>query len=400
MTSQTPQHQQQPQTSVQKRQADTVYALLERMKPQMALALPKHMNPDRMTRIVLTEIRKNPKLAGCETQSLLGAVMQAAQLGLEPGLLGQCYLVPFRNNRKGITEVQFIIGYKGMVSLARRSGDVIQIQANTVFENDDFDYGYGTDGGLSHRPYLKGDRGDIKCYYAYAKLRDGGEAYVVLSPHDVEKVRSRSKSKDDGPWVTDYEAMAHKSCVRQLFKWLPVSVEVADAIEADHTVRSGIEAEAVSVENPDLEVEAEYETNPADETAPHAESVVSKAVNGRAQHAGDQAGHETPQAPGPKAPQPPRVTAEETVPDRKPASAPKAPSKLASSDTIEYIRSMSKRLSPESRQFLDDAGDAVTEAQADELIAELKGEAPTGEGSGKATPKVRPMAANADPFEV
>src|SRR5690606_2178915 len=130
------------------------------------------------------------------------------------------------------------------------------------------------------------------------------------------------------------------------------------------------------------------------ETAPHAESVVSKAINGRTHHANDQSGHDIQNAPGPKAPQPPRVAVEE------PARAAKAPTKLASADTLEYIRSMSKRLSPESRQFLDDAGDAVTEAQADELIAELKGESPSGEGSGKATPKVRPMAANADPFEV
>src|SRR5690625_5711770 len=98
------------------------------------------MDVDRLMRLTMTTIRTTPELRQADVGSLLGGVMQAAQLGLEPGLLGQCYLLPFKNNRKGITEVQFIIGYKGMIDLAKRSGHTQSIYSHSFYEKYEFKY--------------------------------------------------------------------------------------------------------------------------------------------------------------------------------------------------------------------------------------------------------------------
>ena len=118
----------------------TIDDYLKQMAPAMAQALPKHMDVDRLMRLAMTTIRTTPALKDADVSSLLGAVMQAAQLGLEPGLMGHCYLLPFKNSKKGITEVQFIIGYKGMIDLARRSGHIQSIYAHAVYEKDEFEY--------------------------------------------------------------------------------------------------------------------------------------------------------------------------------------------------------------------------------------------------------------------
>lgn len=215
-----------------------VVALLEKMKPQLERALPKHMDADRVARIALTELRKNPKLMQCNQNSLLGAIMQAAQLGLEPGLMGQCYLIPFKG------EVTFVIGYKGLIDLARRSGDVQVIYAHPVYENDEFEYSYGVNGTLHHKPAMK-ERGEIICYYSFAQLKDGGYAYEVMTVEDVEKHRDRfalAKDKSGkivGPWRDDFDSMACKTAVRQMMKYMPMSAEFLDKVARDETVTPG-----------------------------------------------------------------------------------------------------------------------------------------------------------------
>ena len=119
----------------------TIQDLLKRMEPQIRKALPKHLEPERLARIALTEIRKNPKLLECSRESLLGAVMTAAQLGLEPGVLGHAYLIPYWNNKTKSYEVQFQIGYKGLLDVVRRSGEITSISAHCVYENDEFEFG-------------------------------------------------------------------------------------------------------------------------------------------------------------------------------------------------------------------------------------------------------------------
>lgn len=212
-------------------------ALLEKMKPEMAKVLPKHLEPERLLRIALTEMRRNPKLLDCSKESLLGAVMLSAQLGLEPGPLGHCYLIPYFNKKTGTTEVQFQIGYKGMLELVRRSGQIETIDAQVVYENDEFEFEYGLNPKLRHKPNLSGSRGKPIAVYAIAKFKDGGYSFYVMSVEDVEKIRLKSKSPNEGPWVTDWEAMAKKTVIKQLAKYLPLSIEAQRAVAIDETTK-------------------------------------------------------------------------------------------------------------------------------------------------------------------
>lgn len=212
-----------------------------KIKEQMALALPKHMTADRLARIALTEIRKVPALARCDQTSFLGAIMQCAQLGLEPGgTLGHAYLLPFENRKKGITEVQFIVGYRGMLDLARRSGQIISIEARAVYAADRFHVALGLNPDLTHEPdWEAAERGPLRFVYAVAKLKDGGTQFEVMSRAEIERVRSQSKAGQNGPWVTHFDEMAKKTVIRRLFKYLPVSIELATAVGLDEQSEAG-----------------------------------------------------------------------------------------------------------------------------------------------------------------
>ena len=217
------------------------------IKQQMALALPKHMTADRLARIALTEVRKNPTLGKCDQGSFLGAIMQCAQLGLEPGgALGHAYLLPFENRRKQITEVQFIVGYRGMIDLARRSGQIVSLSARAVHAGDRFSYSYGLEETVTHIPNENGT-GDLTHVYAVAKLRDGGVQFEVMSRAEVEKVRNESNGyksaikydRKDNPWIGFFEEMAKKTAIRRLFKYLPVSIEMQTAVGLDEQAETG-----------------------------------------------------------------------------------------------------------------------------------------------------------------
>jgi len=231
----------------------TVEAYMKKMGPRMAEVLPKHMDMDRMSRIALTTIRTNPTLLECTVPSLMGAVMQAVQLGLEPGLLGHCYLLPFnknvgtKQNPQWVKEVQFIIGYKGMIDLARRSGHIQSIYAHAVYENDEFEYELGLHPKLTHKPSF-GDRGKFIGAYAVAHFKDGGYQMEFMPESEIEKRRGRSKSKDFGPWKSDYEEMAKKTVVRSMFKYLPISIEVQTQAQHDEVVRKDITEEPEFIE--------------------------------------------------------------------------------------------------------------------------------------------------------
>jgi recombination protein RecT len=218
----------------------TIAGLLEQMKGEISRCLPKHLTPERMTRIALTELRKTPKLQECDPMSFIAAIMQAAQLGLEPGILGSCYLIPFYNNRLGKHECTFMPGYRGFLDLARRSGQIISLVSRSVFENDEFTYEFGLKENLIHKPALD-DRGQLMAVYAVALLKDGGHQFEVMSVREVNVIRDASKSKDNGPWVTHYEEMAKKSVLRKLFKWLPCSVEIQRAVSLDEQQEHGIQ---------------------------------------------------------------------------------------------------------------------------------------------------------------
>lgn len=232
---------------------------IERMRPEIARALPKHMDADRMARIALTTLRKTPKLANCSPESFLGALMTCSQLGVEPGATGEAYLVPFGR------ECTFVLGYKGMAKLFWQSPMAKSLDAQVVYENDFFEYEYGLEPYLRHKPVL-GDRGRAVAYYAVATTVSGGSAFVVLSPQDVEKHRKFSKQGTSGPWKDHYDAMAKKTAVRELFKLLPVSVELAQAVAQDGTVRVDAAPEVIEVEPAYItgEIESRSDGEPED----------------------------------------------------------------------------------------------------------------------------------------
>lgn len=199
---------------------DTVKQLVDQMKPAVEKALPSHVGVERFARIALTTLRTNKKLMNCDRNSLLGAIMQAAQLGLEPNILGSCYILPYKN------EATFIIGYRGMIDLARRSGNIKSIYAHEVRENDEFEYEYGLYPDLKHKPAME-NRGKMIGVYAVAHFRDGGYQFEFMPVEEIEKRKSRSPSANasHSPWKSDYEEMAKKTVIRHMFKYLPVAVE-------------------------------------------------------------------------------------------------------------------------------------------------------------------------------
>lgn len=205
----------------------TIFDVIQAGARQFAAALPKHMDSERFVRVAITTIRQNPKLAQCSQASLLGALMTSSQLGLEPGVLGQCYLIPYG------TECQFQISYKGMIELLRRSGQLKDIYAYSVYSNDEFEMIYGLERDLKHKPKI-GDRGEFTGCYCVAILQDGARAFEFMTKDEIEKHGKKfSKTFNNGPWKTDFEAMAHKTVVKKMLKWLPVSVEILESIRKD-----------------------------------------------------------------------------------------------------------------------------------------------------------------------
>lgn len=211
-----------------------IFGFLRVYQGEIARALPKHMSADRMARIATTEVRRVPKLLKCDAKSLFGAVIQASQLGLEPGGgLGHAYLVPYGN------ECQLIIGYRGMIDLARRSGQMVSLTGEAVYAKDRFEYELGLEPKLKHVPSTDEDRGALVYAYAIAHLVGGGVQFVVLPRSQVDGIRKRSKASSSGPWVTDYDAMAIKTAIRRLFKYLPVSIELQRAVALDEAADRG-----------------------------------------------------------------------------------------------------------------------------------------------------------------
>lgn len=219
-------------------QHDRVKDLIQRQQGQLARALPAQLNVDRFVRLVMTEVRTTPQLMECTTGSLLGAVMQMAQLGLEPGkTLGHGYLLPFKDGKTGQYEATFVLGYKGMIQLAYRSPNVAAIFAREVREGDDFDYGYGLDGDvLRHRPLTTSKRGKPYTWYGLARYKGGGHYLEVIGPDEVEEHRARSKSPNSPAWKNDFSSMARKTVIRIMAPFLPLTAEVARAIEQDDRV--------------------------------------------------------------------------------------------------------------------------------------------------------------------
>jgi len=224
------------------RPIDTFRELLDKLKPQLQMALPKHVDVGRMIRICVTTLQRNPDLLACTQESVLGCLFQCAQLGLEPdGLLGHAYLIPFRDNKNNRTICTLIVGYKGLLKLARQSNEIQSISARVVYSKDEFEYEFGLEDKLVHKPTLEEDPGEMTFAYAIFRYKGGGYHFDVMSKVEIEAIRKRSKTGNNGPWVTDYDEMAKKTVLRRASKMAPASIEdLSRAIALDSRSEAGI----------------------------------------------------------------------------------------------------------------------------------------------------------------
>ena len=250
---------------------------VQAMEHQFALAAPRGVEARQIVRDVLTAISQNPDLLKCDPQSVLGGAMTMAQLGLRVGVLGHGWLLPFRDWKTKQHKAQLVIGYQGLVALAHRSGQIKSLSARTVHQNDHFHVEYGVDENLVHRP-ATGDRGPVVGYYAVVRFLPQGHSFYYLTKAEGEAYRDRyamaKKGNGEvvGPWKTEFDAMAMKTCVRQLSKFMPKGTDLAAGIAADETVRIDLDPytppELVS-QHPEREdvpgtVDVTIEAEPAD----------------------------------------------------------------------------------------------------------------------------------------
>lgn len=236
----------------------TMRDYVKKMSGAIEQALPTVITPERFTRMVFTALSVNPQLNNCTPDSFVGAMMTAAQLGVEPNTaLGQAYIIPYRN--KGVLEAQFQLGYKGLIDLAYRSGDVSIIQAHEVYENDTFEYELGLDPKLKHIPATK-NRGNVISYYAMFKTKDGGYGFEVMSREDVEahaQKYSKSYGSYSSPWKSNFDEMAKKTVLKKVLKYAPLKSDFARQVEQDSSIKHGIHKNMM--DEPDNTIYADFE---------------------------------------------------------------------------------------------------------------------------------------------
>lgn len=241
---------------VAKNEKKTIQQYIKAMEGEIKKALPSVLTPERFTRMVLSALSANPKLKECTPQSFLGAMMQAAQLGVEPNTpLGQAYLIPYRN--KGVDEVQFQLGYKGLIDLAYRSGEVEVVQAQIVYANDKFECEFGLEPKLVHVP-ADGERGEPVKVYAIFRTKNGGYGFDVMSMEDVRKHAkkySQSYSSSYSPWASNFEEMAKKTVLKRVLKYAPLKSDFVRGVTADETIKTEIDEDMYAVPAEDYTVE-------------------------------------------------------------------------------------------------------------------------------------------------
>lgn len=233
--------------------------LLAGYKSQIAQALPRFLTPDVMIRTALTATIRRPELLDCTGHSLISCVLTSAQLGLRPDdFLGEAYLIPFNNKKKGVKECQIIVGYKGLVTLAMRSGQVASCKAVAVYaanesDGDYFDYDEGINEKLEHKAVGLDDPDRITHFYAIVRYVGGGHVFKVMTRKQVENVRDKSKNymhakvKSDTVWATNFEEMGCKTVLRRVMKFVPLSPELSRAVALD-------EAADMGKQNPGIEL--------------------------------------------------------------------------------------------------------------------------------------------------
>jgi len=340
---------------------ERVAYLLESNKVAISQALPAHINADRLLRVAQTAVVKQPKLLEAYTPTLIGAVMQCAEMGLEPDtVLGQAYLVPFRNKQKKRVEVQVILGYQGLLDLARRSGSVKSVTAQAVHKADYFSFEYGTNQHLSHKPSFSSDRGDVIAFYAVSELDDGAHQFEVMSLDQVKLVMALTQSKGEyGPWKDNFEAMALKSVLRRLCKLLPRSAQLVRAAVLDSIAEQGKSQGMEHVYEGDFESVPDFEDEPEQEQK--SEKAVGKGPGKKtAKKAGKKAASKAKPKPAEQETQPPPPTQDDEATE---------PGENKGPDSVDELLEILGRCdSPEQvNDVLDLARELKTEKARDEI---------------------------------
>lgn len=269
-----------------KQTATQVNGLLTKNKAAIMKTLPLGFNFDRMCRTLINAISTTPQLAQCSPASLFLSSVRSFSLGLEPnGALNEAYLVPYWNSKKACNEAQFMPSYRGLQNLARRSGEIAEIYAKSVKENDTFEVEEGTERKIIHKPDYTRERGKAVCFYAVFRTKDGNVDFEVMSMDEIEAIRNRSKAANSGPWCTDFEEMAKKTVMRRLLKRAPMSVELADAVAFDNKAAVGefdgkddiIDIEGFAIDDAETPADIQAKVN-ADRTAELREKVAAKSA--------------------------------------------------------------------------------------------------------------------------
>ena len=190
---------------------------------QLEMALPDHIPVEKFQRVIVTAVNKSPALVTADRRTLFTSCVECASDGLVPNGK-EAALVMFGQ------KVVYMPMIAGIYKRVRNSGEVTTLNGQVVHEKDHFNYAYGFEPTLEHRP-ADGDRGKVSHVYAVAVLKDGTRDMEVMSVAEVEEVRATSKAKDSGPWVTWWGEMAKKTVVRRLAKRLPLTADLERLVQ-------------------------------------------------------------------------------------------------------------------------------------------------------------------------
>ncbi len=337
----------------------------EKVRDQIELALPRHMTPERMMRVALTAVNKNPKLLDCTPESVLLSLMTCSQYGVEPDGRN-AHLVPY-NNKKGeqwVMECQFQWDYKGLVAQIRKAPEVADVYADYICEKDVYKISRGLHRDLIHEVDIVKPRGPIVAAYSVCLFRDGTTSFELMTIEEIEAIRMRSKSTDKktgksiGPWLNDYTEMCKKTVVKRHSKMLPLPTEIALAVNADSEFDELPKAQAHEIKKASIPERAE----PKAETEPKALA------------------ENTQTETRPLQKQQEKVAVAKEVPAEKPKAArlekksPPSPPAESNTETAEEGGEQLSPIAAKAKKMLEDAGYTVPEllraARAEDWLKE------------------------------